>query len=186
MNYSYIILIATGLLMYNIYTDNQFFKKMKQRIKYIKMIGIGFIGLSFYLFIKKHPNDSKSWALHASNLVKYAPIDKNSKDFISPIIDLSKQSHLQSSNLSSNKISNNNSHSLFFNHSQHKRSVSESRKKYVASMQNWKCKDCQNTLDATYEVNHIIELQDGGSNEISNLEALCRNCHGKKTMLRKL
>lgn len=183
MNYSYIILIATGLLMYNIYTDNQFFKKMKQRIKYIKMLGIGFIGFSFYLFIKKHPNDSKSWALHASNLIKYAPIDKNSKDFISPILDLSKHSHLQSS---TNPNSNTNNKSLFFNNTNHKRSVSESRKKYVASMQNWTCKDCQNTLDATYEVNHIIELQDGGSNEISNLEALCRNCHGKKTMLRKL
>jgi 5-methylcytosine-specific restriction endonuclease McrA len=38
------------------------------------------------------------------------------------------------------------------------------------------------TEDA-YEVDHHIPLFKGGSNEVSNLIALCRNCHGKKTIL---
>ena len=63
-----------------------------------------------------------------------------------------------------------------------KRNVSESTKKYVASNQGWKCLKCSQTLDATYEVDHIKPLHQGGSNDVSNLRALCRNCHGKKTL----
>ena len=62
------------------------------------------------------------------------------------------------------------------------RKVSDQLKKIVASQQKWNCKKCKNILDATYEVDHIIALEDGGNNDIQNLQALCRNCHGKKTM----
>jgi 5-methylcytosine-specific restriction endonuclease McrA len=62
------------------------------------------------------------------------------------------------------------------------RKVSDQLKKIVASQQRWNCKKCKNILDATYEVDHIIALEDGGNNDIHNLQALCRNCHGKKTM----
>ena len=68
----------------------------------------------------------------------------------------------------------------------HKRSVSESKKKFIASNQKWKCAHCQNLLDNTYEVDHIVALYKGGSNELNNLEALCRNCHGKKTFMEKM
>ena len=67
-----------------------------------------------------------------------------------------------------------------------KRSVSETKKKYVASSQSWKCGYCNNQLDASFEVDHKIDLQDGGSNHVDNLIACCRNCHGKKTMSRNL
>tara|TARA_B100001027_G_C16134457_1_gene270781 strand:- start:142 stop:582 length:441 start_codon:yes stop_codon:yes gene_type:complete len=62
------------------------------------------------------------------------------------------------------------------------RSVSQTVKKYVASNQQWKCNYCKNLLDASYEVDHITPLYKNGSNDISNLQALCRNCHGKKTI----
>jgi 5-methylcytosine-specific restriction endonuclease McrA len=66
----------------------------------------------------------------------------------------------------------------------HKRNVSSLTKKMVASNQQWKCSgSCNQTLDYTYEIDHHIPLFKGGSNEISNLIALCRNCHGKKTLL---
>ena len=68
----------------------------------------------------------------------------------------------------------------------HKRSVSESKKKFIASNQKWKCAHCQQLLDNTYEVDHIVALYKGGSNELNNLEALCRNCHGKKTFMEKM
>ena len=62
-----------------------------------------------------------------------------------------------------------------------KRSVSETKKKYVASIQNWKCEHCNNQLNAWFEVDHKVRLEHGGSNDVANLVALCRDCHGKKT-----
>ena len=60
-------------------------------------------------------------------------------------------------------------------------SVTQSIKKLIASNQKWNCNICKNTLDHTYEVDHILPLFKGGSNKSDNLQALCRNCHGKKT-----
>ncbi len=64
-----------------------------------------------------------------------------------------------------------------------KRNVSSLTKKIVASNQSWKCGICNDVMDYAYEVDHHIPLFKGGSNEVSNLIALCRNCHGKKTIL---
>ena len=63
-----------------------------------------------------------------------------------------------------------------------KRKVSDKVKKYVAANQTWKCIKCKKILEATYEVDHIVPLYKGGSNEPNNLQALCRNCHGQKTL----
>ena len=62
-----------------------------------------------------------------------------------------------------------------------KRNVSETKKKHVASLQNWRCGHCKDQLTAWFEIDHVIRLDCGGGNEIENLSALCRNCHGKKT-----
>ena len=62
-----------------------------------------------------------------------------------------------------------------------KRKLTDSTKKYIASQQKWICNSCKKTLDYTYEIDHINPLYKGGSNNIDNLQALCRNCHGKKT-----
>jgi 5-methylcytosine-specific restriction endonuclease McrA len=62
-----------------------------------------------------------------------------------------------------------------------KRAVSETKKKYVAAQQDWKCGQCKSQLDHTYEIDHRIRLEYGGGNDVQNLVALCRNCHGKKT-----
>ena len=64
----------------------------------------------------------------------------------------------------------------------HIRKVTPLQKKLVASNQSWKCGRCLQLLDASYEIDHIIPLYKGGSNENDNLMALCRNCHGKKTI----
>ena len=66
------------------------------------------------------------------------------------------------------------------------RSVSETKKKYVAAQQSWKCNNCANQLNHTFEVDHKVDLRYGGTNHVSNLVALCRNCHGEKTMQNKL
>ena len=67
-----------------------------------------------------------------------------------------------------------------------KRSVSETKKKYVASQQNWKCASCGAQLKASFEVDHTIRLEHGGTNEVNNLKAYCRNCHGDKTAMENL
>ena len=64
-----------------------------------------------------------------------------------------------------------------------KRSVSETKKKYVASQQAWKCKHCSDMLDATFEVDHVVDLQFGGSNNVTNLVAIRQHCHNQKTCL---
>lgn len=62
-----------------------------------------------------------------------------------------------------------------------KRTVSDTTKKMVASKQQWKCGICNQLLDETYEVDHIIPLYQGGTNHIDNLMALDPICHRKKT-----
>ena len=67
-----------------------------------------------------------------------------------------------------------------------KRNVSALTKKVIASNQQWKCAVCNGIMDYTYEIDHYIPLFKGGTNDITNLMALCRNCHGKKTILEKI
>jgi hypothetical protein len=67
-----------------------------------------------------------------------------------------------------------------------KRSVSETKKKFVAARQGWICEHCNKQLPAWFEVDHKIRLEYGGSNHIDNLVALCRDCHGAKTAMENL
>ena len=66
------------------------------------------------------------------------------------------------------------------------RNVTNLMKKKVAADQGWRCAHCKETLDESYEVDHKLALYRGGTNEVENLVALCRNCHGKKTMAERL
>lgn len=175
MRYGILIFLITSFFMYNTYYDNKISMYVKKNIKYLKMAGIMFSGLSAYLFLRKHPNESKSMLKHGLGIIQYLPIDKHSKDLLTPILNFTTEK---------NDIIRPTRDVTPFQ--QHKRSVSETKKKYVASNQNWTCKHCDTQLDATFEVDHIIELQNGGSNETTNLVALCRNCHGKKSMLQRL
>jgi len=67
-----------------------------------------------------------------------------------------------------------------------KRNVTGLTKKKVAASQSWKCGQCDQTLDETYEVDHRLALYKGGSNDVSNLVALCPHCHRKKTVEERL
>ena len=67
-----------------------------------------------------------------------------------------------------------------------KRKVSATKKKLVAANQKWHCNICNKLLDASYEIDHKQPLYKGGGNEVTNLQALCRNCHGNKTIRDRL
>jgi hypothetical protein len=128
--------------------------------------------------------------LYANNVIKFMPIDKSSMDMLSPIIDFTSKNDNQSFMESFNDINTNKFPSGFTNEDKRilnsgkngtKRSVSETKKKYVAANQDWKCGHCNSQLDHTFEIDHKIRLEYGGGNDVQNLIALCRNCHGKKT-----
>jgi len=79
------------------------------------------------------------------------------------------------------RFSNTNINSARIGGTRQRRNVNGYTKKLVAANQSWRCAHCHNSLPASYEVDHIIPLFGGGSNHRSNLQALCRNCHGEKT-----
>ena len=166
----FLFLICAGLI-YNTYHDNKYLKLFQSWKKYFKMAGIVFVGISIYLYVKKDPKNSRDMFRHAGKLMSTMPIDKKSATYAQFLL---------------NTQDTNNSAPQQKQKQQHKRSVSETKKKYVAASQNWTCKKCNEKLEATFEVDHVIELQDGGTNNVDNLVALCRNCHGKKGMFRKI
>lgn len=183
MKIELIIFAITGFLIYDTYYEGKFSQKILSGKKYFKMISMGFIGLSLLVLIRKHPSDSRSMLGYATDLIKYMPIKKGTADVLTPFFDFTKatqrvggmmnQTPQMKRMMNSGRIGT-------------KRSVSETKKKYVAANQNWKCKGCGKQLDATFEVDHVVDLQFGGSNHVSNLEAKCRNCHGQKTMMNNL
>jgi hypothetical protein len=188
----------TAFLIYNTYHDNKYSKMLIAYKKYYQIIFIGFVALSIYLLIKRNPLQSKNLLLYANNAVKYMPLDKSSVDLISPIFDLSSRgnrSFMEDYNNTINPYLNTNANTHLISQQQRnllsgpkptKRSVSETKKKYIASMQDWKCGQCSNKLTHTFEVDHKIRLEHGGSNDVTNLVALCRECHGQKTALENM
>ena len=68
-----------------------------------------------------------------------------------------------------------------------KRTLSRSMRVEIAYRQNYACRRCkQFPIPPNFEVDHIIELQDGGKDVADNLQALCPQCHKEKTRLNRL
>ena len=173
---------ATAFLIANAYHDGKYITLLKSWKKYYQMAFYGFLGLSIYLFIKRHPGESHSLMKHANGIIKYMPIDRDTSDFLTPVFDFSGRTLGGGASVrGENRILNSGGSGRT-----NKRSVSETKKKYVASRQNWRCQDCSEQLTAWFEVHHKTPLEHGGSNHIDNLVALCRNCHGAHTALDNL
>jgi len=184
------VLGLTAFFVYNAYTDGKYTKMLYSFKKYYKMIFYVCLGVGIYLLLKRNPNQGRNMLLYANNIIKFMPIDKTSMDMISPIFDFTSTDKNASFMESFNGIGGTNSSSGFCNNETRitssgknatKRSVSETKKKYVAAQQEWKCGHCESQLDHTFEIDHKVRLEYGGGNDVQNLIALCRNCHGKKT-----
>ena len=184
------ILGITAFLVINTYYDGKYTKMLAINQKYFKMAMFGFVGFSLYLLIKKNPNGSKSMLQHANTLIKYMPVDRETADLITPIFDFTNAKDSLDSFHQNYTAYNDNTpqmkRMLNSGGNTTKRSVSETKKKYVAAQQQWKCNHCASQLTHTFEVDHKVDLRFGGTNHVSNLVALCRNCHGEKTMQNKL
>jgi hypothetical protein len=200
--FEFIIFIITAALVLNTYYDGKYFKLVESgnARKYIKMATIGFFGLSMYLFMKKNPENSHNIMQHANEFIKYMPISRESADMLTPFFDMTnKRTFFGQGGSDSGNAGNDDDGGWTTQRQQNsvnkimtsgktgsgagptKRSVSESKKKFVAAQQSWKCGDCKRQLPGWFEVDHKIRLEHGGSNAVDNLVALCRDCHGKKT-----
>ena len=202
MRIEIVILLITAGLVANVYTDGKFVKKLWSYKKYYQMAGIAFGGFIAYWLFKKNPQKANEMFATSHEYLKYLPVDNATSSIISPILDFTAKQNY-SENMSGGTTAQGNGYSMlnmFLPNSQSssearmmnsgkkgtKRSVSETKKKFVASRQNWKCGDCDEQLSAWFEVDHKVRLEYGGSNHIDNLVALCRECHGRKTTIENL
>jgi hypothetical protein len=181
------VLGLTAFFVYNAYSDGKYTKMLLSFKKYYKMIFYVILGLGIYILLKRNPQQGRNMLLYANNFVKFMPIDKSSMDMLSPIIDFTSKNEtddecfMESFNDIKPGFSNNERRMMNSGKNGTKRSVSETKKKYVAANQDWKCGHCKTQLDHTFEIDHRIRLEYGGGNDVQNLIALCRNCHGRKT-----
>ncbi len=180
------IIIITGFLIINTYYDNKYLKQILSWKKYYTMAIWGFIGLSLYILMKRSPGRSRELMIHLNKFIQYMPIDKQAKHLFNPVFNMtSSEDRILQSGGNSGGASGGITHTSSST-GRTKRSVSETKKKYVAASQNWLCGKCNTQLPAWFEVDHRTRLDQGGSNHVSNLVALCRNCHGEKTALENL
>jgi hypothetical protein len=192
----------TAFLVFNTYYDGKYLKVFHSWQKEIKMSTFAFVGLSLYIFLKKNPGQSQSMLSHANDIIRYMPISRSSADMLSPFLDFANKKSMfqdgdggnsndgnlggggggsgtggrREAQMEARLMSSGRNNAT-------KRSVSETKKKFVAAQQSWKCGHCDRQLPAWYEVDHIVRLEHGGSNNVDNLVALCRDCHGKKTAM---
>ena len=51
----------------------------------------------------------------------------------------------------------------------------------IIRLQNYKCNLCLNHIGSSFDIDHLIPLEQGGTYDLSNLQALCNSCHIFKT-----
>ena len=190
------IFAIVAFLLYNLYHDGKYSKVFMSYKKYFQMGIIVIVAISFYLMIRRNPGQTKNMLLYTNNLIKYMPIDRSSMDMLTPIFDLSSKGNSFMEGFNSNLNPTHNYNPVNVSQQQRnllgqttkpvKRSVSETKKKYVASMQDWVCGQCNKKLTHTFEIDHKIRLEYGGGNDVTNLVALCRECHGEKTAMENM
>jgi len=65
-----------------------------------------------------------------------------------------------------------------------KRSWGAREAKIVAARQQWRCATCRELLPSTFELDHVVALHLGGSDDYeTNAEAKCPGCHAAKTQM---
>jgi HNH endonuclease len=198
MRIELIIFFVTSAILVHIYTDGQYTKRILAAKKQLQMAGVVLGALFLYYLIRKNPLKAKDLILTSNEYIKYLPVDKNTSDFISPILDFTAKNTYGSMSAGGHntvhvyerpqqqQYQQQTNRMMQSGKKGTKRSVSETKKKFVASRQNWRCGHCDKQLTAWFEVDHKVRLEHGGSNHIDNLVALCRECHGEKTTIENL
>lgn len=200
MRFELLLLLIVAGLCFHIYTEGKMWKKLMVYKKYAQMGGILVGACVLYVLVKKNPENAQNIIMGSNEYLKYLPVDKNTSSILSPILDFTKQRTFSQGQGDPQQLGSQNGYGnpvlqvpsgrsqtlLESGKKSSKRSVSETKKKFVASRQSWCCGGCKNQLNAWFEVDHKIRLADGGSNHVDNLIAYCRECHGKKTTMENL
>lgn len=199
MRFELVLLAITAAIMANIYTEGKFIKNAMTYKKYYQMAGVALGAFVIYYMFRKNPANAHRMIASSNEYLKYLPVDRNTSSMLSPILDFtSKYSGLNVASPMLDLSSGQPNDGLAGIRAQYggapqgpaqkatKRSVSETKKKWVAASQSWKCGECGHMLPSWFEVDHKIRLEYGGSNHVDNLVALCRDCHGKKTAIENL
>ena len=190
MRFEIVIFLITIFIIANIHTDGKYVKLALSWKKYYQMFGVAFAGYMLCWLMRKNPERAQTMLVASNEYLKYLPIDKSTSNMISPILDFTAKQDFNGPRAQQyeNRILNSGGDGPVGGGGKTatKRSVSETKKKFVAARQNWHCGDCQKQLPAWFEVDHTIRLENGGSNHVNNLIALCRDCHGKKTAIENL
>jgi hypothetical protein len=204
MRIEIILILVTGFIIANIYTDGKYMKLLLSWKKYYQMAGVAIGALVVYWLYKKNPLQAQRMVSASNDYLKYLPVDRNTSSILSPILDFTAKQNMVKNQYNAGGGQHNHNDSAYpiismdnreraaetkilsSGRKSTKRSVSETKKKYVASSQNWKCGDCGEQLKAWFETDHKVRLEYGGTNDVNNLVALCRECHGKKTAMENL
>lgn len=206
MRFEIIVFVIAAFLMANIYTDGKYWKTLVSWKKYYQMAGIAFGAFVLYWLFRKNPTHAHQLISYSNEYLKYLPVDKNTTSMLTPVLDFTaRYSSAQQGGGGNWSPEVSNTHPIITmpamgggrqsyaeerirasGKTGTKRSVSETKKKFVAAKQNWRCGHCQKQLPAWFEVDHIIRLEHNGSNHVDNLVALCRDCHGEKTAIENL
>jgi len=190
MKFEILVFGITAFFIANTYHDGKYVTMLKSWKKYYQMAGIAFAGVSAYAFMRRYPTHSRSLLTHANGTIKYMPIDKDAGDMLSPLLSMSQQCLGGQESFTGHavRVGGSPQENRMLNSGKQgtKRSVSETKKKFVAAEQGWKCGSCKQQLPAWFEVDHKTRLDQGGSNHVDNLVALCRDCHGRKTAFENL
>jgi 5-methylcytosine-specific restriction endonuclease McrA len=196
MRFELVLFLVAGLIIANIYSDGKILKTLFSWKKYYQMIGVAVGAYVIYWLFKRNPAHAQNIIKTSNDYLKYLPVDRNTASMLTPILDFtSKQDYSQNQYngggynnpvVSMTREQSGQQRMMNSGKKSTKRSVSETKKKFVAASQNWKCENCKKQLPAWFEVDHKIRLEHGGSNHIDNLVALCRDCHGEKTAIENL
>lgn len=192
MKLEIILLSVIAFLIYDTYRGGMYTKYLYSLKKYTRVISIGILVFSVYLMLKKNPEQAPNLIRTANNFIRFLPLYSggNSMNTFAGgggggvgvggnIFSDSGLGILNNYDSSVTRILNSGKTGT-------KRSVSETKKKYVASQQDWKCGKCGKKLNAWFEVDHKVRLEYGGGNNVENLVALCRECHGEKTAMENM
>ena len=189
MRFEFFLFAITAGIVGNIYTEGKLFAWILSKKKYYQMAGIVFGAIVLYWTFRRDPNRNISTlARKSSEFMKYLPLDANTSGLINPILDFTSRcdrTDIRSLThpilpMDQPQLGGRGVHPEGYP-PKTRRSVSETRKKHVAAAQQWRCLHCTKQLTAYFEIDHVVALEDGGSNEVDNLVALCRECHATKT-----
>ena len=178
MRISTVLFGAAAFAIANVYYDNKLISTALANKKYLQMAAIAVSASIIYYLITHMPAYANKIITSTHECLKYIPVYSS----------ISKASGMDS-RINSAPIPSKTLNSSYFPNSGSggekvaiaKRSVSETKKKFVASSQAWHCGNCKQLLNHTFEIDHRIALINGGTNDTENLVALCPLCHREKT-----